>query len=228
MRLYALIISAWLMLAAPAMAKAPVLVELFTSQGCAACVDANAYAAALASRDDVLPLTFSVGYQDYLGWRDTFAKPEFGERQKAYARRLTGRPVYTPQLIIDGRAQASGMRQGQAERLIDQAARLSKASPSVRRQGGKVVIGSGARLKGGADVWLIRYDPRSREVEVGKGENKGKVIAYRNVVRDLQKLGTWNGKAKAFKLPDDKDDGLRSAVIVQQAGGGRVLALWAD
>jgi hypothetical protein len=229
MRLYALIISSVLALASAANAKGPVLVELFTSQGCAACVDANAYASALASRDDVLPLTFSVDYQEYLGWRDTFAKPEFAERQKAYARRLTGKPLYTPQLVVDGRAQASGARQGQVEKLIDDFADDRQAAPAIRRlSGGKVAIGAGKVPKGGAEIWLVRYDPRSREVEVQKGENRGKVIAYRNVVRELVRLGAWTGKARTMKLPEGRDEGLKTAVIVQQAGGGRVLALLAD
>jgi hypothetical protein len=229
MRLYALIISAALALTGTASAKTPVLVELFTSQGCAACLDANAYASALASREDVLPLTFSVDYQDYLGWRDTFAKPEFAERQKAYARRLTGKAVYTPQLVIDGRAQASGARQGQTERLIDNYADDPLGGPTLRRQGkDRLSIGAGRAPKGGAEVWLIRYDPRSREVEVGKGENKGKVIAYRNVVRELVRLGAWTGKARMLKLPEEKDEGLKTAIVVQQAGGGRVVALLAE
>jgi len=230
MRLYALTISALLSLTPmAASAKAPVLVELFTSQGCAACLDADAYVSALASRDDVLPLTFSVDYQDYLGWRDTFAKPEFGERQKAYARRLTGKALYTPQLVIGGRSQASGARQGQVERLIDDVADDNVRGPSLRRQGkDRIALSAGRAPKGGAEVWLIRYDPRSREVEVGKGENKGKVIAYRNVVRELEKLGAWAGKARVLKLPEAKDEGLKTVIVVQQAGGGRVLALLAD
>jgi len=230
MRLYALTISALLSLAPKAaQAKAPVLVELFTSQGCGACLEADAYVSALASRDDVLPLTFSVDYQDYLGWRDTFAKPEFGERQKAYARRLTGKSLYTPQLVIGGRSQASGARQGQVERLIDDVADDDIPGPSLRRQGkDRIALSVGRAPKGGAEVWLIRYDPRSREVEVGKGENKGKVIAYRNVVRELEKLGAWTGKARTVKLPEAKDEGLKTVIVVQQAGGGRVLALLAD
>ena len=217
-----------------AAAKAPVLVELFTSQGCGACADANAYAAALAAREDVLPLTFSVAYQDYLGWRDTFAKPAFSERQRAYAKRLTGRPVYTPQLVVDGRAMAAGARQGQVERLIDEAAARQAAphqavGPRIRRQGDdRIAVGAGAAPKGGAEVWLIRYDPRNREVEVQRGENRGKVMAYRNVVRDLTKLGTWTGAAKTFRLPGRGDEGLKSALVVQQPGGGRVLSLWTD
>jgi hypothetical protein len=219
------LVSVCLLIAAPAFARAPVLVELFTSQGCASCADANAYAAALASRDDVLPLTYSVDYWDYLGWRDTFAKPEFAGRQKAYVARLTKRPIYTPQMVVDGRAQASGVRQGLVERLIEEAKGFGRKAPSIRRPGfDRVTVSAGAIPKGGAEVWLIRYDPRGREVEVQKGENRGKTLAYRNVVRELHRLGPWTGKNRSYKLPDG-DDGLKEAVIVQQTGGGRVLAL---
>jgi hypothetical protein len=219
----------WLSLAAPATAKTPVLVELFTSQGCAACAGANAYAAALASREDVLPLTFSVGYWDYLGWRDTFAKTEFAERQKAYARRLTTRAVSTPQIVVDGRAQASGAHTGPVERLIDQARTAARRPPQMRFVGhGRVDVGSGEAPKAGAEVWLVRYDPRGREVEVRGGQNRGRVIAYRNVVSELVRLGAWSGRPKAFRLPPAKVDGLKTAVVVQQSGGGRVLALLTD
>lgn len=228
MRLAALIVIVGIFAAQPVAAKTPVLVELFTSQGCADCADANAYAASLAGRDDVLPLTYSVGYQDYLGWRDTFAKPEFADRQKAYAKRLTGRPVYTPQLVVDGRAQGSGAKQRQVDRLISDNP-PDRDGPRLKRLGPQAVsVSAGYGPKGGAEVWLVRYDPRSREVEVQRGENRGKVIAYRNVVRDLKRLGTWTGQAKVYRLGAGKDEGLKSVIIVQQAGGGRVLALLAD
>ena len=228
MRLAALIfvalLSAW-----PAQAKTPVLVELFTSQGCAACAEANAYAAALASRDDVLPLTFSVGYWDYLGWRDTFARPEFAERQKAYAKRLTTRAVSTPQIVVDGRAQASGARTSAVERLIDQAQAVGRKAPMVRFVGqSRVEVSAGAAPKGGAEVWLVRYDPRGREVEVRTGQNRGRVVAYRNVVQDLARLGAWQGSARTYRFPAAKIDGLKTAVVVQQVGGGRVIALLTD
>jgi hypothetical protein len=225
MRLLGALVSLLLLTSTPALAKGPVLVELFTSQGCAACSEANAFAAALAMREDVLPLTFSVAYWDYLGWRDTFAKPEFVDRQKAYVRRLTQKPVYTPQVIVDGRVQTAGGRQGQVERLIDQAIASGRKGPALRMAGaGRVSVGAGAAPKGGAEVWLIRYDPRSREVEVSRGENRGQVIAYRNVVRELVRLGSWSGPAKSFRLPAARDEELRTLIVVQQAGG-RVLAL---
>lgn len=222
------LVSACLLIAAPAFARAPVLVELFTSQGCANCGDANAYAAALATRDDVLPLIYSVDYWDYLGWRDTFAKPEFTNRQKAYVARLTKRPVYTPQMVVDGRTQASGVRQGLIERLIDEAKAFGKKPPAIRRPSpDRIRVSAGAVPKGGAEVWLIRYDPRAREVEIPKGENRGKTLAYRNVVRELHRLGSWSGKSKAYRLPAG-DESLKEAVVLQQAGGGRVLALWTE
>jgi hypothetical protein len=219
----------WLAAAAPAAARTPVLVELFTSQGCNACAEANAYAAALTSRDDVLPLTFSVGYWDYLGWRDTFAKPEFAERQKAYARRLTTRAVQTPQIVVNGRTQASGARTGAVERLIDQAQAAAHKAPQMRLVNeSRVDVGTGQVPKGGAEVWLVRYDPRGREVEIRGGQSRGRVVAYRNVVSELVRLGAWQGRPKAYRLPPAKMDGLKMVVVVQQAGGGRVLALLTD
>src|SRR5436190_1173279 len=92
-------------------------------------------------------------------------------------------------VLIAGPA-AAGARQGQVERLIDEAAARQAAphqavGPRIRRQGDdRIAVGAGAAPKGGAEVWLIRYDPRNREVEVQRGENRGKVMAYRNVVRD--------------------------------------------
>src|SRR4029079_15369870 len=104
MRKAALAILFLLMLPAVAAARPPVVVELFTAQGCASCGDANAYLAKLADRPGVLALTLPVDYWDYLGWADTFAKPEFAERQKAYVSKLSLREPYTPQVVVAGRA----------------------------------------------------------------------------------------------------------------------------
>ena len=91
-------------------AKPPVVVELFTAQGCSSCGKANQLAAELSQRDDVLALTYSVDYWDYLGWKDTFAKPVFAERQRAYAKKFALRDVPTPQMVVGGRVQASGTK----------------------------------------------------------------------------------------------------------------------
>src|SRR6186713_388159 len=116
--LLSLVLLAWPIGAA---AKPPVLVELFTAQGCGACRDANAHLGKLAERPGVLALTFSVDYWDYLGWTDTFARPEYAERQKAYVTRLKLREPYTPQVVVDGRQEAQGLKTAEVDRLVRQA-----------------------------------------------------------------------------------------------------------
>src|SRR5688500_15406735 len=101
-----------------AAAKPPVVVELYTAQGCGSCGEANAHAAKLAERPGVLVLTFPVDYWDYLGWEDTFAEPEFAERQKAYVARLKLREPYTPQVVVDGRAQVAGRQSSRVDQLV--------------------------------------------------------------------------------------------------------------
>ena len=203
----------------------PVIVELFTAQGCSSCGDANERVSELAEEDGVLPLTFSVDYWDYLGWTDTFAKPEFTERQKVYAKRLGLREVYTPQVVVDGRKQTSGAKEDGLDDLIREARRAPRNPPDMLFQlNGKIAVGSGPRPRGGADVWLVRYDPTEIEVEVKKGDNRGETIKARNVVRQLERLGTWRGRPNAWRLPPAEQEGLETLVIVQQAGGGRVIA----
>jgi hypothetical protein len=210
----------------PAAAKPPVIVELFTAQGCSSCVEASAHVADLAEQKDVLPLTFSVDYWDYLGWTDTFARPEFTDRQKAYAKRLGPREVYTPQVIVDGRHQAAGGQTAKVDALVKQALHTPKDPPDMLyMENGKIAVGSSSHPpRGGGEVWLVRYDPRKVEVEVKKGDNKGETLAERNVVRQLVRLGRWRGRPTAFRLPAAEDEGLETLVIVQQTDGGRIVA----
>ncbi len=214
--------------AAPAFARPPVVVELFTAQGCSSCGKANALVSDLAQRDDVLALTFAVDYWDYLGWPDTFAKPEFAERQRAYAHRLEVAEVYTPQIVIDGRAQISGVRPDRIEPLVDQAARRAMDPPDTQFLGtNRAAVGSGPVPRGGADVWMIRYDPREQEVTPKKGDNRGQTLVQRNVVREVVRLGAWRGKPIAYRLPAAHAEGLETVVIVQAAKGGKVIAVLA-
>ncbi len=209
-----------------AAAKPPVVVELYTAQGCASCGEANAYVAKLAERKDILALTFPVDYWDYLGWADTFARPEFADRQKAYVARLSLREPYTPQVVVDGRVQAPGQKSDRVERLVRDAERTPRDPPDIRFIGPRRVdIGSGRAPKGGGEVWLIRYDPREQDVAVKSGDNRGQTIVHRNVVREVRRLGTWRGRPAAYRLPEATDDGLKSVVILQAGRGGRVLGV---
>lgn len=211
-------------LASPAAARAPVLVELFTSQGCSSCVKSGDLVGKLADKPYVLALTYGVDYWDYLGWRDTFAKAEFTDRQRAYMKRLALRDVYTPQIVVDGRLEAAAVHVEAIDDLIKQAARTRRAPPEITIAKGKVAVGYGHAPKGGADVWLVRYDPREQSVAVTQGENRGQTIVERNVVRELVRLGGWTGRPRIYHTPPAGSDGLQTAIIVQAAHGGRVLA----
>ncbi len=212
--------------AAPARARPPVVVELFTAQGCSSCIDANAQVSELAERPDVLALTFAVDYWDYLGWPDTFARPEFTERQRAYARKLALREVYTPQVVVDGRAQASAVKGEAVETLVATALKTPGNPPDMLFIGSRrVAVGSGPSPRGGADVWLIRYDPRALEVTPRRGDNKGQVLVQRNIVREVVRIGSWRGKPTAYRLPSTTVEGLAMAVLVQAPKGGKILGV---
>ena len=207
-----------------ATAKSPVVVELFTAQGCASCGEANAYLGKLAERQGVLALTFPVDYWDYLGWSDTFAKPEFTDRQKAYVARLDLREPYTPQMVIDGHAQAGGLQTEKVDRLVAQAARAPVDPPDMAFIGPRRVdVGTGKPPRGGAEVWMIRFDPREQDVLVRKGDNKGQTVQHRNVVREIERLGVWRGRPTAYRLPQAEEEGLETVVVVQAANGGRIV-----
>lgn len=227
MRKAALLSLILLGLPAAAAAKTPVVVELYTAQGCGACGEANLYAAKLADRPGVLVLTFPVDYWDYLGWTDTFAKPDFADRQKAYVAKLSLREPYTPQVVVDGHVQASAVKLDRVDKLIKDAAKAAHDPPDIRflTGGRRVDVGSGRAPRGGAEVWLVRYDPREQDVAVKNGDNKGKTIVQKNVVREVTRLGAWRGRPTAFRLPAASEDGLKSVIIVQGAHGGRIIGV---
>ena len=204
----------------------PVVVELFTSQGCNACTKANALIADLADRKDVLALTFPVDYWDYLGWKDTFAKPEFSARQRAYMKAAGQREVFTPQVVVDGAPQADRSAVDKAPDLIKVALKTAPPEPDIRLSHGRVAVGSGPAPEGGADVWLVRYEAQPQETQVKDGENRGVTVVYRNVAVGLQRLGTWNGSPRVYalpKVPAGKDREVKLAVLLQAHAGGRIL-----
>jgi hypothetical protein len=220
---------AGILAASPAIAGAArpaVVVEVYTAQGCSSCAEANGLIDKLAARPGVLPLTFSVDYWDYLGWTDTFAKPEFAERQKAYVTRLKLREPYTPQVVVDGRDEAAGLKPAEVEKLVKSAAAEPHNPPDIRFIGpSRVDVGTARVPKGGAEVWLIRYDPREVEVVIKRGDNRGETVMQKNVVREIRRLGAWRGRPQAYRLTAPSEDGLKTVVVVQAPKGGRVLGM---
>jgi len=204
----------------------PVVVELFTSQGCSACTKANALIADLAGRKDVLALTFPVDYWDYLGWKDTFAKPEFSARQRVYMKAAGQREVFTPQVVVDGAPQGDRSAVDKAPGLIQAALKAAPPEPQIQLSHGKVAVGTGPAPTGGADVWLVRYLAQPQETEVKDGENRGVEVVYRNVAVGLQRLGTWNGRPRVYalpKVPSGKDGDQKLAVLLQARASARIL-----
>lgn len=208
----------------PAVAD-PVVVELFTSQGCSSCPPADANLITVSARPDVLALSFGVTYWDYLGWEDTFARPEFTQRQLVYEGPLGHAGAFTPQIVVNGAKDVIGNNLAELQDLIDREAPASAArqSPSVDIAGDTVRIGIGPAPQRAADVWLVRYDPRITEVPVARGENRRRVLSIKNAVRSLTRLGTWNGEAVALTLPPTAN-GLESAILVQMILGGEIVA----
>ncbi len=205
-----------------ALAAGPLtVVELFTSQGCSSCPPANDNVRALADRPDVLALSFGVTYWDQLGWKDTFAQPKFTARQVDYARALGHDGPFTPQVVIDGKADVVGARKGEIEGLI--AKETLDGGPALQVGRGAVSIGPGRAPVKGADVWLVHYDPRIVQVPVQHGENTGRTLPHKNVVRELTRLGAWTGAPARFAIPPP-GGGLSTAVLVQTTGAGPILA----
>jgi len=197
------------------------VIELFTSQGCSSCPPANDNLRALADRPDIIALSFGVTYWDRLGWKDSFAQPAFTARQYAYVRTLGHGSAFTPEVVVDGRADVVGARRGEIEALVART-RLA-GGPQIDIRGGEVSLGAAPAPARAADVWLVRYDPRVNAVPVRAGENEGRTLPHKNVVRGLTRLGAWAGRAETFAIPASAP-GLSTAILVQTPGAGPILA----
>jgi hypothetical protein len=200
----------------------PTVVELFQSQGCSSCPPANANVMALSGRSDVLALSFQVTYWDQLGWKDTFASPQYTARQWDYARALRHDNVWTPQVVINGRADVVGVRPGEIEGAMARADR-GGAGPRIDIAGGRITI-EGPAPATPAQVWLVRYDPNVVQVPIRRGENGGRTLPHKNVVRSLTRLGDWSGATKGYALPTADASGLKTAILIQAGPGGAILA----
>jgi len=207
--------------------SAPVVVELFTSQGCSSCPPADAFMGELVHRPGVIGVSYNVDYWDYLGWRDTLGSPVFSRRQRDYAARRGDGQVYTPQMVIDGRRHEVGSHKTAVFRAIsEEAARTGGATVPVHVSETKsevVIDVAGApsdRLRQDSTVWVLVVAPRI-SVAIARGENAGNKITYSNVVRRIIPAGSWHGDAVTLKLPkaDLMADPADFCVALLQVGG---------
>ncbi|MDO8975299.1 thioredoxin family protein [Reyranella sp.] len=208
--------------------EGPWAVELFTSQGCSSCPPADALLGRLSMRPDIVALAFHVDYWDYIGWRDPFASRETTERQRAYARVLKQRYVYTPEMVVDGIGHDTGRDRAPIEALLAKAQARSprRATPTLSRSiGGPLTIKLDTfPLEGRtADVTLAIYD-RRHTTPVKSGENQGRMIENFNVVRQLERVDRWDGAAKGWTIAGDRIGPTQGvAVLVQQADHGPMI-----
>ena len=212
----------WPALADAQTAPRPLVVELFTSQGCSSCPPADAIVAELArSRPDILPLTFHVTYWNDLGWRDPFSLDAATERQRRYVAQSVSPDVYTPALVIDGShdvvgSDASAVQAGVVGGQAEWRTQAPVAIARVTGGGLAITVGEGA---GHGTVLLLGFDGQHR-TPVGRGENGGRTLLEANVVRSISVAGLWSGSA--LRLPVSRPAGEEVAVIVQ-ADDGRIL-----
>jgi hypothetical protein len=203
-----------------------VVLELYTSQGCVQCPRANRLLGLFSREPGVLALTFPVGIWDYLGWRDTFARPAFSERQRAYSAALHVRGRFTPQLIFNGARQTSAADWDEARAALettrndpppDGAAEVSVTR--LRNRHVRVSIAPNPR-GAGAEIWLLTFDPGPVSVVISGGANINRTVPHYNLVDSIQRIDTWNGEAKWFEY-DHCDP--ECAILVQRPGSGQIL-----
>jgi hypothetical protein len=215
-----------------AMAAPKAVVELFTSQGCSSCPPADALLSELGEREDVIALSMHVDYWDYLGWKDTFGRPQHTERQYAYAKLRGDGKVFTPQMVVNGMDGVVGSNREAVAEMLQNAELPLDVSVSRRGSAIDIVVEAADPVldyhRPEITVRLIVFDPTAK-VAIDRGENAGRTMTYRNVVRSIRPIGMWKGEKLEISLPADEilheeDDGC--AVIVQEerrGGPGRIL-----
>ena len=233
----ALLTLAAIAIAAPIKAEPPApankaVLELFTSQGCSSCPPADALLAQLGKNLDLVTLSYSVDYWNYLGWRDTLSSSANSERQRDYARGRGDGQVYTPQIVVNGLAHVNGGNEAAIEMAMRSVAKNLadiKVPVSMHADGDTLVVGIGAAPEKSdtraATIWLA-IAKKNATVAITRGENRGRTLSYHHPVKELTPVGMWKGEAMTLRLPlkDLKAMGGDSLVaLLQVENAGPIL-----
>lgn len=218
---------------APLVTQRPIVVELYTSQGCASCPAADAFLGELLNRSDVLPLSLHVDYWDYIGWKDPFAIPATTNRQQKYNRKLGIGSLFTPQMIIDGTTPTVGSHKNAVLKSIEKLKFNAPAVPiqiSLDKEREEIVVRvSGVEdgvlvdnLPEYLDIWMMPFN-KGFSTPIDAGENIGKEINNYNIVRRIALIGKWNQRTSFFrvKMQDVRQDAV--AIIAQEEDQGRIM-----
>ena len=210
----------------PAHADPRAVVELFTSQGCSSCPPADKIIGELAKDPSVIALSLPIDYWDYLGWKDTLADSRFSARQKAYSQMRGDRGVYTPQAIINGEVHVVGSdRAGIEDAILDtsRSEDVMSVPVSMTLSGRQLNVSVAASHPGSSanhgEIWICAIS-KAVPIMIGRGENRGHEVTYHNVVRNLLKVGDWNGTAGNWSVPLENisRDGVDAAAVYVQDG----------
>ena len=225
-RILAALLSVGACLSMPVMAEQrPVVVELYTSQGCSSCPPADALLGALNERDDVIAIALHVDHWDYIGWEDEFGQPAHAERQRAYAAEAGRRTVFTPEMVVNGQSNIVGAKPMVLSKAIaDHKAKPARMTLSATREGDVLKV-EGAMIASGAapmDIHILRLTPEHVS-KITRGENRGKTYTYTNIAHSWSVAGTWDGQeALVLSLGVVGDDPV--VVLVQETGAGPIGA----
>lgn len=231
-------------------APSPVLVELFTSEGCSSCPPADELLTRLEQSQpvagaEVIALSEHVDYWNHLGWNDPYSSAEFSRRQNDYARVFNIDDVYTPQMVVDGRAQFVGSNSAKAREAIEDSARDSKANVTVTvASAGKNaasltlavrVEGLPEISKGDSAEVLLAITESSLRSNVSSGENAGRHLTHSAVVRKFSRIGSIDSQKGAVLSAQPvirfdkawKQEHLKAVIFVQERASRRVLGVGA-
>jgi len=203
----------------------PVVVELFTSQGCSSCPPADDMMHQLAAMDDVIALSLHVDYWDYIGWKDEFADPRHAKRQRQYATLGGRRSVYTPEMIVNGSSDIVGARPLEVAAAIDDhKARPRQVELTLRRSGDTLTVTATSLrpLNGEMVVQVFRFQSE-RTAKITRGENAGRTISYANVAQDWQVIEVWDGTSR-LEFETNVSGDMPGAILVQSNESGHILA----
>jgi hypothetical protein len=211
----------------PAQAGDPrAVVELFTSQGCSSCPAADRLMGELSKDPSIVALSMPIDYWDYLGWKDTLADSRFSARQRAYSHVRGDRDVYTPQAVINGSVHVIGSDRSSIETAIgetEKASGVMSVPVSMSVTGRQINVSVAASRNGPAamhgEVWICSVS-KAVPISIGRGENRGREITYYNVVRNILKVGDWNGSSGSWTVPLENisREGVDAAVVYVQDG----------
>ena len=209
----------------PVHAEPRAVVELFTSQGCSSCPPADKVIGELAKDPSVIALSMPINYWDYLGWKDTLADARFSARQHAYSRMRGDRGVYTPQVVVNGSTTVVGSDRAGIESAIGakKADGVMSVPVSMSLADKQITVSVAASNKSPValhgEVWICSIS-KEVSIAIGRGENSGREVTYHNVVRNLLKVGDWNGSAGSWTVPLENisREGVDAAAVYVQDG----------